>query len=140
MTAMSLLAIQLRTLFVLAGTGRIERENDPDRSLGPRLWLAGCASGNVMVIRCDVDDEVAAEIAALALAEPAFTTWNRPPRNLDRYIDLLCRDAPVPQKTLGLIYRLPHRLRYASHVELIDDQSDEGRRLSEFLLSHANQG
>ena len=136
MIATSLLAIQLRTLFILTGTCRIERENDPDRSPGPRLWLAGCASGNVAAVRCDVADDVAADIAALAVAEPPFTAWNSPPRYLDRYVDLLSRDAPVPQKTLGLIYKLPHRLQHESHVELIDDDSQEGRRVHEFLLTH----
>ena len=38
---MRLLATQLRTLFVLTCTVRIDCENDPERSRGPRLWLAG---------------------------------------------------------------------------------------------------
>jgi hypothetical protein len=53
MTATSLLAIQLRTLFVLTGTGRIERENDPDRSPGPRLWLAAAIPRTVLQHRCE---------------------------------------------------------------------------------------
>jgi hypothetical protein len=39
-----LLATQLRTLFVLTCTVRIDCENDPDRSRGPRLWLADARS------------------------------------------------------------------------------------------------
>jgi hypothetical protein len=54
-----LLAIDFRTLFVLAPGGRIERENDPDHSPGPRFWLAGCASGNVSGDRFDVSEGVA---------------------------------------------------------------------------------
>ncbi|KGM34436.1 GNAT family acetyltraansferase, partial [Inquilinus limosus MP06] len=45
------LAIQLGTLFRLTAGGRIEGENDPDRSPGPRLWLAGCAAGTVFAVR-----------------------------------------------------------------------------------------
>src|SRR5262249_41962484 len=94
----------------------------------------GCALGNVAAVRCDVGAEVAAEIAALAAAEPIFTTWNNPPRYLDRYVDLLSRDAPVPQNTLGLIYKLPHHLMIQGDVELIYDQSHEGQCFSEFVL------
>jgi hypothetical protein len=131
MLAMSVLALQLRTLFVLTRTGRIERENDPDRSPGPRLWLAGCAAGNVAAVRSDVTDGVAAEISALAAAEPPFTDPDSPPLYLDRYVDLLSRDAPVARKTVGLIYELPHRLRHESRVELIDDDSREGQGVRE---------
>jgi RimJ/RimL family protein N-acetyltransferase len=136
MIATSLLAIQLRTLFILTGVGQIERENDPDCSAGPRFWFAGCASGNVIAVRRDVSDGVVAEILALAVAEPPFTAWNRPPRYLDRYVDLLSRDAPISERTLGLIYELPHRLGYRRDVELIDDQSNEGRCVHEALLRH----
>jgi hypothetical protein len=97
----NLLATQLRTLFILTSTGRIDCENDPDRSPGPRLWLAGCALANVAAVRSDVADDVAAEITGLAAAEPAFKAVDSPPRYLDRYVDLLSRDAPVPQKTLA---------------------------------------
>jgi hypothetical protein len=135
MIVTSLLAIQLRTLFVLTGAGQIERENDPDCSPGPRLWLAGCASGNVVAVLHEVSDGVAAEILALAVTEPPFTACNRPPRYLDRYVDLLSRDAPIFERTLGLIYELPHRLRYRKDVELIDDQN-EGRSVHEALSSH----
>src|SRR5262249_27473274 len=135
-TATRLLAIQLRTLFILTGAGKIERENDPDHSPGPRLWLAGCAARNVAAIRCDVTDAVAAEIAALAATEPPFASPERTPRYLDRYVDLLSRDAPVSRQTFGSIYKLPHHLRHEGRVELIDDESDEGRRLHEFLSTH----
>ena len=136
MIATGLLAIQLRTLFILTGTGRIERENDPDSSSGPRLWFAGCASGNVVAVRRDVSDGVAAEIVTLAGAEPPFTAWTSLPKYIDRYIDLLSRDAPVSQKTFGVIYKLPHQLQHTSQAELIDDESEEGRRVREWLLSH----
>jgi hypothetical protein len=134
--ATSPLAIQLRALFLLTEIGRIERENDPDRSPGPRLWLAGCMSGNVVGVRSDVADGVAAEIATLAVAEPPFTDLNSPPKFLDRYVDLLSRDAVAPQKRLGLIYELPHHLQYQSDVELIDDESHQGQRLHEYLSAN----
>jgi Acetyltransferase (GNAT) domain len=132
--ATGLLAIQLRTLFLLTDTGRIERENEPGGHLpGPRLWFAGCASGNVISVRSDIASGVATQIAILAAAEPPFTDPNRPPKYLDRYIDLLSRDGVAPQKSLGLIYEFPHHLQYRSRVGLIDDESHEVRRVHELL-------
>lgn len=129
-----MLAIQLRTVFVLTGAGRIERENDPDSSPGPRLWLAGCASGNVVAVRRDVSDGVAAEIIAVAVSEPPFVTCSSRPKYLDRYVELLSREAAVSQQTLGPIYRLPHRLQHSSrHVELIDDRSEKGEKFRELV-------
>jgi hypothetical protein len=131
-----LLAIQYRTLFLVGDTGRIERENDPDRSPGPRFWLAGCVSGNISGVRSDVADDVAAEIAALVATEPPFADLTSPPTHLDRYIDLLARDAAAPREMRGLIYELPHYLQHESRVRLIDDESNEGRCLHQFFSIH----
>jgi RimJ/RimL family protein N-acetyltransferase len=133
-----LLAIQYRTLFLVGDTGRIERENDPDRSPGPRFWLAGCVSGNISGVRSDVADDVAAEIAALVATEPPFADLTSPPTHLDRYIDLLARDAAAPREMRGLIYELPHYLQYESRVRLIDDESNEGR--CQFFSIHGLPG
>jgi|SRR5262245_38826572 len=136
MIASSRLAVQLHTLFILTETGRIERENDPDRSPGPRLWLAGCASGNVVAVRHDVPEGIAGEIIALATAEPPFTDWNNPPKYLDRYVGLLATGAPLLGQSLGVIYRLPHHLQYDRDLAVIDDESEAGRRAYELLSSN----
>ena len=133
---MSILSTQLRTLFVLTPAGRIECENDPDRSPGPRLWFAGCLSENIAAVRSDVANDVANEIISVTAVEPLFTTPNQGPKYLDRYIHLLSRETPVPRETLGLIYDLPHQLEYKGPVELIDGDSQEGRRLYSSLSDH----
>jgi len=51
-----LLRMHLSTGFVLTGSGRILHDNAPDRSAGPRLYLAGGSSGNVVRLRHDVGD------------------------------------------------------------------------------------
>jgi RimJ/RimL family protein N-acetyltransferase len=134
--ATSLLAIQFQTLFLLTAAGRIERENDPDQSPGPRLWLAGCVSGNVAGVRADIADDVATEIAALASTEPPFADPNRPPKHLDRYVDLLARDAAAPQENLSLIYELAHHRQYEGRVRLVDNESHEGRCMYEVFSTH----
>jgi len=131
-----LLAIDFRTLFVLTPAGRIERENDPDHSPGPRLWLAGCESGNIVGLRSDVSEGVAAEIAAIAATEPPFYDRNGRPKHFDRYVDLLSRDAAVARQSLGLIYELPRSLQYEHRVRLISDDSHEGRRFLSDLSAH----
>jgi hypothetical protein len=124
-----LLSIQYRTLFLTTGSGRIERENDPDHSPGPRLWLAGCPSRNVAGDRSDVGDGVAAEIMALVATEPPFLMRDGCLRHLDRCIDLLCREGAAPKQSLGVIYELPHRLEYGHGAALLDSDSGDGERL-----------
>jgi hypothetical protein len=86
MSDIELLSIQFQTLFLTTGSGRIERENDPDHSPGPRLWLAGCASGNVAGLRSDVMEDLAAEIMALVVKEPPFFVclWETSVKNVKR--------------------------------------------------------
>lgn len=67
---MRLLEVDVATCFVMSGSQRIERENDPDHSPGPRLFFAGCAGGKLVRIRHDVSDQTAQSILAIAEEEP----------------------------------------------------------------------
>ncbi len=87
-----LLAIEVATLFVLTESGRIQHENDPDRSAGPRLYLAGCESGNVVRIRHDVGEQTARAIDALVADEPPFSDPDSTPLHLDDYVELLAAE------------------------------------------------
>jgi RimJ/RimL family protein N-acetyltransferase len=127
------LEIDRRTLFLLRADGRIERENDPDRSPGPRFWLARCREGNVFGVRADLPDNIAAELASFATAELPVALPIVPPLHLDGYTWLEARAYPVPRQTFGLIYELPHALRYKSHAHLIGGDSEEGQHLGRFL-------
>jgi hypothetical protein len=133
MSDVELLSIQFQTLFLTTGSGRIERENDPDHSPGPRLWLAGCASGNVAGLRSDVADDLAAEIMTIVAMEPPFFAQNGRPQYLDRYIELLSREGAVRKQSLGVIYELPKDLEYEHGMTLIDSESEEGTRLCDSL-------
>lgn len=75
-----------RTLFRLRGNGRIERENDPDCSAGPKLYFAGCADGNIFGVRADVPDDVAIKVQDLVR-----TPFTHPAalRHLEHYLSLL---------------------------------------------------
>ncbi|EFA4119653.1 GNAT family N-acetyltransferase [Escherichia coli] len=132
---MDWLNIDYCTLFQLRNDGRIERENDPDNSPGPRFWLAGCAEGNIFGVRDDLPDDVYTELESLAASEPAFT-HPATPRHLDRYLSLFNEDGPVAYD-LGLIYELPHALSYRSDARIIGSDSAEGQDL---MLSWAAEG
>ncbi|MDR0241654.1 MAG: hypothetical protein LBJ65_08645 [Burkholderia sp.] len=97
------LEIDCRTLFRLHADRRIDRENDPDGSPGPRFWLGRGAHGNLAGVRADVSDSIADELARVAGSEPRFADRIEPVP-LERYLALL---APVPRWNLGLVYALP---------------------------------
>ncbi|PLP60428.1 GNAT family N-acetyltransferase [Mesorhizobium loti] len=126
------LDLDYRTLFRLDQNLRIELENDPDRSPGPRFWLAGSIEGNMFGIGVDVNESVAAELRRLASTEPVFT-HTATPRHLDRYLQAL---APA-RHNFGLIYELPHRLPLSPRTRIVTSESDEGRNL---LQSFAKGG
>ncbi|WP_334034543.1 GNAT family N-acetyltransferase [Burkholderia cepacia] len=121
------LDIDYRTLFRLHPDRRIERENDPDCSPGPRFWLGRGAERNLAGVRADVPFPVAEELARLADSETPSADCTQP-AHLERYLSLL---APVPHWNIGLVYALPHTLGFDTdaHVELIDGDSDAGRHL-----------
>ena len=123
-----------RTLFRLHPDRRIERENDPDCSPGPRFWLGRSADGNLAGIRADVPTAVADELAHLASSEPPLADHMQP-AHLDRYLALL---APVPHWNIGLVCPLPHALGFDTdaRVALIDGDSDAGRHLLHALSTH----
>ncbi|VWC88753.1 GNAT family acetyltransferase [Burkholderia lata] len=121
------LDIDYRTLFRLHPDRRIERENDPDCSPGPRFWLGRCADGNLAGVRADVPPPVADELMRLTSSEPPLADRIQP-AHLERYLALL---APVPHWNIGLVYPLPHALGFDTdaRVALIDGDSDAGRHL-----------
>jgi hypothetical protein len=134
-TDFDLLEIQAAAMFVSTEAGRIRRENDPDRSPGPRLYLGGCASGNIVRIRHDVSDKTARAIAALAAQEPSLRERHSTPRHLNAYIELLDAETPVRERALGLVYELPKDVVSGSQdVTLVRSDTPEGDRLLAALV------
>jgi hypothetical protein len=122
-----LLAIQFKTAYVFADSGRISTTNDPDRSPAPRFALLGCTSGNAYGVRLDVTDSVTFQLMGLAASEPPFIAQSGASRHLGRYIELLTHDALVPRCRLGLTYLLPNDIGYQHGVQLISSDSAEGQ-------------
>jgi hypothetical protein len=130
-----LLAIQFRTAFVFERSGRMSTTNDPDRSPAPRFALFACASGNRFAVRVDVTDGVAAQLMRVAALEPSFVDQSSASRHLDRYIELLSRDARVPKPRLGVTYVLPNDIAYRHDVRLVCSDSVEGQELRATLAA-----
>ena len=124
-----LLAIEAATIFVLTESGRILRRNSPDHAAGPRFRLAGCASGNVTLIRHDVGGGTARAIEGLAAREPALRDPNGTPVYLDEYRRLLAAEAPVETCDTGLIWTFPDRLDCQHNVVLVGSGTPAGDRL-----------
>jgi hypothetical protein len=123
-----LLQVDIDTMFVMSAAGRIERENDPDRSSGPRVFFAGCPFGNLIRVRYDLDDDVAMRILEVAAEEPPWRDPDVMPACAEKIVELLSDGQPADIST-ALIYKLPNGLRYEHPAAIVRGDSDEGRQM-----------
>lgn len=121
-----LLHVDVDTMFVMSSSGRIERENDPDCSSGPRLFFAGCPFGNITRVRYDVDDRIARRVLEVAAKEPPWRDPDAMPRCVEKIVELLSVGQPgIP----ALIYRLPNGLRHEHPASIVRGDSAAGREM-----------
>lgn len=109
--------------FGLTGEGRIAFENEPQPSPGPRLFVAGCAGGQVVLARQDVDEAVAAR--ARALAATPWSDLDAPHPRLDDLAALF----PGGEVSRALIYRLPRGVAFEAQAAFVESETVEGDRL-----------
>jgi hypothetical protein len=114
---------------LLSAEGRILRENDPDRSPGPRAFFAGCAEGNLCHLHQDLPPPVADEAAALFAAEPAWVDPDARPACLDRAADRLGSPGAAASCEISLIYALPHHPAGADPGRFVCSGTNEGQAL-----------
>jgi hypothetical protein len=124
-----LLELQAATIFAPTDSGRILRTNAPDHAAGPRLYLAGCTSGNVVRLRHDVADRTAQAIERLAADEPPLCHPHSTPVHLDGYLQLLAAEAPVEQCEAGLTWTFPDHLDFEHPAPLVRSDTAAGDRL-----------
>ena len=134
---LGLLHVDVETRFVMSGSERIERENDPDRSTGPRLFFAGCAQGNIARVRHDVEDQIALKLLAIAADEPPWRDADVLPQCLGKVIEVLSAERPVATVAPGVIYRLPNQLKYEHSATIVRGDSVEGEKM---LARFADRG
>ncbi len=122
--------LEAATCFVLTDSGRILRRQAPDGGVGPRLYLGGSASGNVVRIRHDVGDEAAQAIERVAADEPPLCEADSNPVHLDEYLRILAAGAPVERREAGLAWVFPDRLGHDfPAAALVSSDTPEGDRL-----------
>src|SRR5208282_115944 len=107
-----LLHVSVKTAFVISGSERIERQNDPDCSPGPRLFFIGCPQGNIARVRHDVEDQIAARLLAIAAQEPPWRDPDVLPQCLGKIVDVLSTAQLVVTIAPGITYRLLNGLKY----------------------------
>ena len=126
--------------YVISAAGRIEAgsvtpfgprpgSNPPERSAGPSLYFAGCAAGNIVHLRHDVKEPVAARVQALAAAAPPWSEPDAPPDCLDEIVEHLSRDTPVAVDGPEVVFRLPNNLDFESDAALVLSDTPDGERL-----------
>ena len=124
-----LLIAQAATIFELTDSSRILHRNSPDHAAGPRLHLAGCASGIVVHIRHDVAEGTARAIEGLVASEPALHDLDSKLVHLDDYVRLLAAEAPVERCDRGMLWTFPERLGYQPPATLVRSDTPAGDRL-----------
>lgn len=127
--ALRLLTVDIETKFVLSNVGRILRENDPDRSAGPRLFVGGCRTGNLAHVRYDVPDGAAIQMLRLLAAEQPWLIPAARPLRFREVIELLAQERPVASIEASLIYALPRQQPTETTVRFICSGSDDGNSL-----------
>lgn len=118
---LAILELHRRTAFAFDERGRMAYERAPDRSRGKRFSLAGCREGNVGVVRDDVPDPVADELAALLADEPPLSGPDARPQHVPDYLGLLGGAA-----SFGLLWVFPGPLDGGDGAHLVWSGSDEG--------------
>ncbi len=133
-----LLHIDVATMFVMSSSGRIERQSDPDCSVGPRLYFGGCPQGNVSCVRHDVDEQIAEQLVAISANEPS---WSDPwvlPQCIGKLLDVLSNNPPFATGPAsrtplnvgtGVIYRLPNHMKYEHAANIVRGDSVEGHQM-----------
>ena len=123
------LAIGARTGFVLNGAGRILRANDPIGSAGPLFYIAGCAEGNLFLLRHDVSVPTARDLSELARSERPLAERHSLPVHMPEYVGLLERDFSVTRQEIQFNYQLPNNLDFACDAATVRSGTAEGDAL-----------
>jgi len=137
-TDLELLRLDVEALWVTSAGGRMERVNAPDRSLAWKLFFAGCAEGNLVRVRHDIDDATAAKLLAICGGEPPWRDPWQLPQCIGKLLDVFSNSAPpatgaasrIPMTVgTGVIYELPHCVKYAHPASIVRGESPSGAEL-----------
>ena len=127
--------LQLETLFVLDGRGRILSTREPRPSPGPAFMLIRGTTELAWAVRADVADDVADELNDLARQELASPEWQRPPIHARRYQAVL--DGRVGW---GPAFEFPERPSGREGVAAIRDEALLQRHFAGWVAGEIEAG
>ena len=125
--------IHARSTVALTPGGRILREGPPDNSDAPRLFFAGCAAGNLALVRHDVGEADARRAEALAQAEPPWFDPEHRPACLDELVALAAEMGPARPAAPALIHRLPNGSAGPVEATIVRSDTIDGEALLDRL-------
>jgi hypothetical protein len=117
--------LQLETLFVLNGAGRIASTREPQPTPGPAFVLVRGTGACAWAVRADVADRLADDLHDLAAREPPLTSWRQPPVHERRYREML-----GGRVGWGPAFAFPERLAPTGGESMIDDEAQLARHFS----------
>jgi RimJ/RimL family protein N-acetyltransferase len=122
---LELLHIQIDVLYVHDVDERLLRINESDTDHpAPCFSLSRSLAGNIWSIRHDLPDDLAAELAHLAAAEPVVDNLREQPYHLKKYKALLAPHASLKEIESGPAYYLPEFASPTTAVEItLDNKS-----------------
>lgn len=114
---MSTAGLQLQTLFVLDGEGRITSQREPDASRGPLFMIVRSATSCAWAVRADVPQKLADELGRLARAEPPAPDLRAAPVHADRYLSLV-----GGRISSGPAFTFPATIAQPGETVLVEDE------------------
>ena len=122
--------LQLRTLFVLDGAGRIVGTRETAPGLGPLFSLIRDRESCAWAVRADVARDMADELEGLAGVEPPVADFRQAPVHAERYASLL--EGRVDS---GPSFVFPERIARPDGVVLIEEIDVLSRHFSGWTAS-----
>jgi len=133
---LELLTYDTDALFVTTPSGRLLHSNSPDRIPAPKVYIAGCGTGNVLRLGHGVEDSTAEAVERLGVSEPSLHAPGQEPVHLNAYVRLLaCEAAAEGTVRQGLMWIFPHALAYEHDATLVLSGTPAGDELLDRLDS-----
>ena len=115
---LELLEIQLETLFDLDARGRIRGVRKSDTLAAPRVYLGRTTEGNLLRLRADIPDALAAELESIAAREPPLARLREAPlARPEQGAALAAALGPYQREYRGPAFQSPPRFARAEPLD-----------------------
>jgi len=132
---MSTPQVQLETLFILNGAGRIVSTREPQATPGPRFVMARSLTTCAWAVRKDIPDDVVEKLKGLAEAEPPLSDFHADPVFARQYQALLGGHVHS-----GPAFVFPQAVAHPDEVSPIQDEQLLGRYFRGWVAGEIQAG